>query len=167
VKIRIRDREYQQVTRSTAHALHLIELRAHSLALVDEGLIPEPLGMAGLSRLERAVKAYIAADKAWRARVEAGELGQDSDPPDQPDEGLILTGVTVFLTRRKAGEVVGLRECLDVCDDDLAEVPEATDPPERAGGESDADTTSPGSAGPVTPGSDVPQTPPTNGHSTI
>jgi hypothetical protein len=141
VKLVIEGREYRAVSHETAELLHLMELQQQGRDLVEGGL-----GMSAISRMEREGKAYATAMKAWQA---ARDRGEDAEEPVTPDAALTMMAVTIFLTRRGAGEAVSLRDALRVGLSTIVQVPEPTDP---APSEEDGpDPTGPGSDGPATP----------------
>ena len=140
MKIRINGKEYPAVSVENAQLIHLMELQAQG-----PDLVPGGLGMGALQRMERETKAYHRSLVMAAAQRDAG---QDSIDPDMPDCCLTLMAVTVFLTRRAAGDVVSLRQALEIRFQDIEEVPEPTDMPPS---EEELDPTKPVNDGQGTP----------------
>ncbi len=148
MRIRLRGREYPAVSIDTAQVIHLMELRAHSVQLVAEGLLPEPLGMAALASMQARLKEVQREMAAYRTAIREGrEAGPE---PVLPEEALAMFGVTLFLTLRAAGDAVSLRDALSVAFGEVQEVPEPTDVPAPPEGETDPQMPVPG--GLETPG---------------
>jgi len=123
-----------------------MELQQQGCDLVLGGL-----GMSALQRMEREGRAYAKAVAAYEKAIEDGVDGVEE--PLVPDAALTMMAVTVFLSRRAAGDVVSFRDSLMIGMDTVVQVPEPTDRPASEGG---PDPTTPGSGGPATPGDDAP-----------
>lgn len=145
MKLIIDGREYQAVDHNTAQLLHLMELQQQGREYVEGGL-----GMSALSRMEREGRTYNRAMKAYQ---EARERGEEAEEPLVPDAALTMMAVTVFLTRRGAGDAVSFADALRVGMSTVVQVPEPTDA--TAPGGDEPDPTTPGSGGPATAGDDA------------
>jgi len=154
MRARIGGVEYDVVNHKSAQLLHLMELQQQSKAVVGVAL-----GMRELARISAVLDAFQRDYRAWQAAAAAAQEDPHApDPgpePDTPDEGVIATAVTVFLTRRGAGEEIGLRDALRVSVAEIEELPDpVTDDVDQE--DDDApDPTPPGSGGPVTPDDDA------------
>lgn len=138
MKLIIDGREYQAVDHNSGELLHLMELQAQG-----EALVPGGLGMSALQRMEREGRAYAKAVRAYQEAVKGGE---DVEEPLIPDAALTMMAVTIYLSRRGAGDVVSFQDSLRVGMNTVVQVADPTDTP--AG---DApDPTTPGSDGPAT-----------------
>lgn len=131
MKLKIQGAEYPLVTPQGADLLDLMELKQQSKPFSDDG---KGWGMNALLRL-------------GQDSTESAKRG-DTDF----DSYVLWMGVLVFLSRRKAGDQVTLRDALRVPLDEVESVPEAGD--EVPDEEGEADPTIPGPVSPATPESD-------------
>lgn len=137
MKLVIDGREYPVVTTQTAELLHLMELQQQAKALVEGGL-----GMSALQRIDREAGAYRRAMTAWQ------EAGADpGSEPDVPDNSVTAMAVTVFLSRRAAGDQVTFQDAARIGMDAIIQMAESMD----AQASDDAVDPTPPGGGPATP----------------
>lgn len=149
MKLIIEGRTYDVIGRKSANLRHLFEMRRQSVDLLGY-----EMGLSRLDDLERVARATRAALAAARAAGDDDKVA--ALRASQAEEGMLGLAVTVFLSRRKAGDAVSFAEALDF---DMGALEFVEEPGDKAdAGAEEPDPTTPGSGGPVTSGSgsDVP-----------
>ena len=142
MKLVIDGKPYPAVGRKSANLRHLFELRIQAVPLLGY-----ELGLARLDELERASRALAGRLKA--ATMAGDETEVERLRMEQAEDGLVGLAVTIFLSRRKAGDAVTFAESVDI---DLGRL-ELVEEPGDAEPETEAepDPTVPGDVGPATP----------------
>lgn len=135
-RIRIDGTEYRVVDhRGGAKLLHLVELREHTRALLEE-----PIGMGRLDEMARRAqeltRAVKAAEDDYRGAVQGGSTPEQLEDlarvvrrckAEQADDGLLGLAIIVFLSRRAAGDRVTFAQATSVDVDRIEFVEEPAD----------------------------------------
>lgn len=161
MRIRIDGREYPVIDhRSGAKLLHLVELREHTRALLEQ-----PLGMGRLDELARAARILgrnlRAAEQAYAEAFADGVRGPDLEQladvvrrlkAEQADDGLLGLAIVVFLSRRGAGDRVTFSQATTVDVSAIEWIPEPSDASVVPPDDGDDDPFGPATPDPTAPG---------------